>query len=119
MTDNGSQTLRITHYDFMNYDTNEKNEGASTRNASRVTRHVPISWTVEYRGIRLINRKTGNLLFLPWPEAALWDMLSGNIPAERITIIISAITHRDKEKTALWIKKTLSLWEEGKWMIKK
>ncbi len=103
----------------MNYDTNITNEGKSTRHASRVTGHRPISWTVEYRGIRLINRETGNLLFLPYPEAALWDMIEGNIPAERITIIISAITHRDKEETDLWIKKTLSLWEEGKWVVKK
>jgi len=103
----------------MNYNTNEKNEGAPTSDASPVTRHCPISWTVEYRGIRLINRETGDLLFLPWPEAALWDMLSGNIDSERIISIISAITHRDKEETALWIKKTLSLWEEGKWVVKK
>ncbi|MEQ8188908.1 MAG: hypothetical protein ABRQ39_13135 [Candidatus Eremiobacterota bacterium] len=100
----------------MNYDTNEKNEGTSTRHASPVTGHAPISWTVEYRGIRLINRETGNLLFLPWPEAALWDMLSGNIDSERIISIISAITHRNKEETDLWIKNTLSLWKEGEWL---
>jgi len=111
--------LRITYYDFMNYDINITCEGTSTRHESRITRHGPISWTVEYRGIRLINRETGDLLFLPWPEAALWDMLSGNIDSERIISIISAITHRDKEETALWIKKTLSLWEEGKWVVKK
>jgi len=92
----------------------EKTGETSASDASHVTHYDRISWTAEYRGIRLINRETGNLLFLPWPEAALWDMITGNIPEERITIIISAITHMDKEETALWIKKTLSLWEEGK-----
>jgi len=94
----------------------EKTGETSASDASHVTHYDRISWTAEYRGIRLINRETGNLLFLPWPEAALWDMITGNIPEERITIIISAITHMDKEETALWIKKTLSLWEEGKWL---
>ncbi|MEQ8170425.1 MAG: hypothetical protein ABRQ38_16180 [Candidatus Eremiobacterota bacterium] len=103
----------------MNYDTNITNEGKSTRHASPVTRHGPISWTVEYRGIRLINRETGNILFLPWPEAALWDMIEGNIESERITDVISAITCMDKEETVLWIKKTISLWEEGKWVVTK
>jgi hypothetical protein len=105
--------------DHSNTDKNmtDMKELTYTRHASRVTGHSPISWTVEYRGIRLINRETKKMLLLPYPEAALWDMITGNIQLERIIPVISAVTHMDKKDTEIWIKNTVSQWEEGNWLV--
>jgi hypothetical protein len=39
-----------------------------------------VVWTVEHRGVRLLNRASGGTQVVPYPQAAVWDLACRNAP---------------------------------------
>lgn len=50
-----------------------------------------VSWVVETGGIYLVNKAAGTALFLDYPRAAVWDLISRQYPPGKMTAMIMAI----------------------------
>lgn len=56
-----------------------------------------IGWVVETSGIRLLKKSFGEILFLRYPEAAVWDLIQRYETVEEIFALLEKILDRDRE----------------------
>lgn len=78
-----------------------------------------IAWSVERDGILLINRNTGKVRFLPYPQASIWDLISRGYAFDRTVRMVSAIAamkHHDGEE---FILKSLKEWSREGFLTEK
>jgi hypothetical protein len=73
-----------------------------------------LSWCVEEGGVTILPQD-GPEAFLPYPEAALWDFVARNLPAERVVRMLRAISGEcEMEK---FVGRTLGAWIERGWLV--
>jgi len=76
-----------------------------------------VAWAVEQTGLTLLHRETGRTRALPYPQAALWDLLSRARPWNRLGETMAAIMGVDRVVAEAWMKDTvLDLAQEG-WLV--
>ena len=71
-----------------------------------------ISWVVEKNGIRLFKEMTGNSIFLNYPEAALWDLISQGYSYLRAEMVLSRIFSMDPAETQKMMNDSLEYLEK-------
>jgi hypothetical protein len=76
-----------------------------------------IHWSVESRGICLINTSSGNSKYFHYPQAALWNLFIRGYAYPQILEMLSAIASVDKDKTAILIMDTFNEWVENGFLI--
>lgn len=77
-----------------------------------------ICWTVENNGLLLIDRTAGTVIHMDYPDAALWDFVSREIPLPKIIAMMSAITGKSAQDTKIRIAETLARWERTTLLIR-
>ena len=82
------------------------------RGSIRVRCESHIRWSVESKGVVLINPDKNEALQLGYPEAALWDLIQRSYSFEKTVKLLSAITLEDEKSTVVFLMKTLQQWVE-------
>ena len=83
----------------------------------RHTRIPPgVAWCVETPGLLLVRRDTGTRRLLPYPDAALWELLGRGEPQDRVTRMMAAIAGITTPAAETWIAKTLDRWVREGWL---
>ena len=73
-----------------------------------------IGWSVEIRNIILINKLTGSVCNLSYPEAAVWDLISRGYSFDKLVGMLSVISAKDSAEAKRFIVQTVDdLTEEG------
>jgi hypothetical protein len=78
--------------------------------------HCPehVGWSVEIDTIRLINRRSGAVCRLGYPEAAVWDLLSRGYAHEDLVRLLGVIASVDlSEAEQLVLRTVKDLAEKG------
>lgn len=73
------------------------------------------AWAVETAGVTLI-RHDGAVRFLRYPEAALWDLLSREVPLDRIVRITAAVAGLEPATARTWVRETIDAWVREGWL---
>jgi hypothetical protein len=84
--------------------------GDEGRLAVRAAPHV--AWSVEARGVLLVNRRDGSVIRLLHPEAAIWELLQRPRPRGRLVRLLAAITSEDEADAEALLARTLRRWRE-------
>jgi hypothetical protein len=79
--------------------------------------HPDVAWIVEKSGIHLINKNTGKSEFILYPEAMLWELLSGNKPYKRLVNIIAAVVGLSQEASEYFISRKVGDWTKEGWLV--
>lgn len=79
--------------------------------------HPEVAWAVESVGLTLIRRDTGRRLALGYPEAALWELLSREVPLPRLTGMMAAIAGLELQAARAWVTETIGRWVQGGWLV--
>jgi hypothetical protein len=79
--------------------------------AVRVAPHV--AWSVEEKGVLLVNRRDGSVSLLRNPEAAIWDLVQRPRPRWQLVRLLTAITSQDEEAAETLLAGTLRRWREA------
>jgi hypothetical protein len=82
-------------------------------------KHPETAWAVERDGILVIRQDLRKCTLLPYPEAALWDMVSRQLPIRRIISLIAAMTQEDTGSITVWIDRTVEAWHREGWVVLK
>lgn len=69
-----------------------------------------MSWAVEARGVLLINDATGAVVTVGYPQAAIWEMLTGGESNERIARKLCAIASLEPEAAEALMRETVAAW---------
>lgn len=69
-----------------------------------------IEWAVETDFLVLFRKETNEKFILKYPEAALWDFLSREIPMFRIINMIAAIKRTDNLSAKEWVFAQIKIW---------
>lgn len=77
-----------------------------------------VSWIVESRGIRLVHAGSGQERFLPYPEAALWDLASRYGEMEKIIHLLAVIMGSQDKESRIWILHCMDEWESSGWLLR-
>jgi len=77
-----------------------------------------VSWTVEKRGLVLLNSATGAVCTLAYPEAALWDLISRCESCQRIIPALSAITSLEPAAAEQLIQVTVRGWVQAGFLVR-
>jgi hypothetical protein len=77
-----------------------------------------LNWLVDAYGITLIEKKTGKVHYLNYPEAAIWDLMTRNYTSDRIIAMLSAILSLKQEKAEPLFFKTIKEWSDKGLLIK-
>ncbi len=73
-----------------------------------------IEWTAEINCIKVLNKDIEKMITIPYPGAAVWDLLQQNYTAGQIIPVLSAITGKNKSEVEKLIEKNIQRWiEEG------
>jgi len=73
-----------------------------------------IGWSVEVCTIILINKLTGAVCNLSYPEAAVWDLISRGYSFDKLVSMLGAISSKDTAEAKRLIEQTVdNLTEEG------
>jgi hypothetical protein len=83
---------------------------------SRPPAHV--LWSVEGKGILLLNQHSGDVLRLDYPLAALWDLMHKNYPPDKLIDMLSIIAAMDTGQTERLVAETLNAWAQAGFLIK-
>ena len=84
----------------------------SNRGAIRVRCEPRIKWSVESKGVVLINPAKNEVLQLVYPEAAVWDLIQRSYSLEKTLKLLSAITLEEEKKVMDFFMRTLQEWIE-------
>ncbi len=76
-----------------------------------------IKWSIESRGIFLINTVSKKSQFLDYPQAALWDLLSRGYPYDQIITMLSAILSKDKEGVKTIVQISIEEWLQNGFLL--
>lgn len=76
-------------------------------------------WIVEQQGIVLINISENRYSRLYYPEAAIWDLLTRNLPYDRLLRMLMVISSLDNESAASLIEQSLKQWIANGWLIER
>jgi hypothetical protein len=81
--------------------------------------HCPpaVAWVVEQTGLTLLNRETGQRCALPYPQAALWDLLGRARGAEQLGEAMAAVIGAEPTAAEAWIEETVLSWLEDGWLV--
>lgn len=93
--------------------TNNKNNPVTVYHCS-----PGVSWAVENWGLLLINGSTGETKCLSYPEAALWDFLSREIPLQKIISMLSVIVGTGSEAARAMAAAAVDAWVRGGWLTR-
>lgn len=77
-----------------------------------------ICWTVENDGLLLIDRAAGTVMRMGYPDAALWDLMSREIPLLKIIAMMSVITGKSAQDTEIWVAEANARWEHTTLLIR-
>ena len=80
--------------------------------------HKNISWIIEQDRIVLYKSNSKRKYILHYPEIALWDFLSRDIPVERIISMLSVLMNKDLQSTENWVIGTVDNWQQKGILIK-
>lgn len=69
-----------------------------------------IRWVVQVDAIHIIDTRSGGHCRLPYPQAAVWDMLSRNYAREKIVYLLMPIAGLDEERAWGLVNDTLADW---------
>ncbi len=64
----------------------------------------------EMRGFNIVNPIDGTSIFMHYPEAAVWSILSRNLDNEKSYLMLMAIMDKSKEMTLEFISTCLREW---------
>jgi hypothetical protein len=81
--------------------------------------HPETTWTVQKEGLFLVRRDTGESIIVNYPEAALWDLVSRQVPIHRVMKMMTFVNHADLDTVRSWIVKTIEIWMHEGWLIAK
>lgn len=87
----------------------------STQTVYRPAAHI--RWSVEQRGLMLIDQKAGRSWELTYPEAALWDFLSRRYPVARMIHLLGSIADLDPKKAHALLQDTFTHWLQCGYLI--
>jgi hypothetical protein len=73
-----------------------------------------VSWCVEDRGIRLLAQEDGRTAFLPYPAAALWDLVSRRVPMDRAEAIVAMVA--GWQGSTGYVREQLESWMAEGWL---
>jgi hypothetical protein len=76
-----------------------------------------IEWSVEDDGIRIFHPVSGAKWRLEYPEAALWDFLTRQLPWPRIVKMMKVIAAMEETQTTVWIKERVEDWKRMGWLM--
>lgn len=69
-------------------------------------------WTAEINGIKVFSKTADHMTIIPYPEAALWDLLQQKYSTDQIIPIISAFTGKDRQNVEKMIENNIHKWLE-------
>lgn len=95
-----------------------KSTAASEETVSRYTTGPGIGWVVEENGLLVLDAVNRRELFLPYPEAALWDLLSRHQSLEVVMPVLLAIFKTNSTAYEQWALKEIALWETNGWLVR-
>jgi hypothetical protein len=72
-----------------------------------------IEWIAEINCIKVYNNITHNLMIIPYPKAAIWDLVQHKYSINQITRIISAITKKEASYAEELTARTIRAWLRG------
>lgn len=75
-----------------------------------------IVWSVEMRGIFLINQLTNLSIFLNYPEAMIWEMLVCKKDRDQIQKAVRLVSNMNDEQTEHFVGRTLKDWADSGWV---
>jgi hypothetical protein len=78
-----------------------------------------VSWVVESDGILLLNRGTGRILRLGYPEAAVWDLASRDGSIERIVPKLGRVASCGDREARRIVTGCMEAWIGGGWLVRK
>lgn len=85
-----------------------KTRGEDSPTTYRVAPEV--KWTVETQGLLLVVDGQGKTHWLPYPQAAVWDLISRGRPAPKVLMMTSHIASLDLERAEKLILESLEEW---------
>jgi hypothetical protein len=77
-----------------------------------------VKWSVEVRGIVLLNEATGVVRSLEYPQAAIWDLITRGYSFEKTKRLVSAITSLGPEAARELIVASLERWTDDGFLTK-
>ena len=89
--------------------------GESSELAARC--HPATVWAVDQTGVRVLRRDTGKTRHLPYPDAAVWDLVTRRVPAPRLVTMISTLIGEERSSAGAWIARTIRQWKQEGWLI--
>ena len=69
-----------------------------------------VRWVVQVDAIHVIDTHSGGHCRLPYPQAAVWDMLSRNYSRDKIVYLLMSIAGLDEEQARGFVNDTLTGW---------
>ncbi len=75
-----------------------------------------VVWIVEPWGVTLIHAPHGRSCQLPYPEAAIWDLLTRCRPEETIRSMLELIAGIGPHEAEALVRSRLDAWAEEGWL---
>jgi hypothetical protein len=75
-----------------------------------------VFWIVEQTDLLLINKKKYSHQRLPYPDVAVWDLLSRNTPEDRLLKILETVTALSPEGVKSLVERCLNDWIADGWL---
>ncbi len=69
-------------------------------------------WTAEINCVKVLNKDTDKMITIPYPGAALWDLLQQKYPIDRIISIMSAVTGKNRTYVKNLVENNIHKWLE-------
>jgi hypothetical protein len=76
-----------------------------------------IQWSVEDGGVYIFHPASGAKWRLKYPEAALWDFLTRQLPGPLIVKMMKIIAVMEEDHTKVWIREKIEDWKRMGWLM--
>jgi len=72
-----------------------------------------ILFTVDQGRIVTVNKESGTILIIEYPEAAVWSVMIENHNAAKTELMLMSILHKSATETGNFIDQCLNTWKES------
>ncbi len=76
-----------------------------------------VAWTVQPKGIRIIDEVTRAGFDLGYPAAAVWDLLQRSYPAAQLVVMVAALARVGQAEAEGLVRESVAAWVRSGWLV--
>lgn len=78
-----------------------------------------VVWAVESKGVLLLDKNSGSVLHLDYPQAAVWDLINKSYSFDQTIRMICAIISMNTAQAKQLIVESLDVWTQAGFLTKR